>query len=324
METINYYEFLGPSIIYKNQLHLAEKLFGLRRNTPDEYASVNPISGFFYYTNRRFLGKARYRLPFYSREMVKALSDKLLKGFEQNISGLKQLKGLLPFDQLKFIDASLIGDPQKGSYDHWLCQYVVEVPLGDGGKAEVKESLIQLRINPALQVGSLFIRWKPIIKTFRSALIVKESEHEHHPETDEPDSRIVYCLDNESRYQKFLLPYYESLSGHHSNYLPAMDLSFSIDMETQKGRRGTIVRAVVTGGSGEFEYNWAYWRPELVWEAGIVELGTQPEISLDVPAMYNLMVKVKDKKSGIIKEFHKHIFTSPETVKDISEEITNV
>ena len=90
--------------------------------------------------------------------------------------------------------------------------------------------------------------------------------------------------------------------------MPASDHSLLVAMAfAEKREGGAFVVPRILGGSGDYTINWAYWRPDVLFEEGLVSLGEQKFIEL-LPGAYNLMLHVRDKKTGIVKLYESMAF----------------
>jgi hypothetical protein len=319
IKEIRYYRFLDAKYIFENRQKISTCLFGLPANREEEYLLVNPRSGFIKYVNAKILGQATYDLPRYSLAAVHKVADKVLEGLNKKLSSLNYFSTLIPpANFLSFLEASAVAHPNQQIYDHWLIRYGVQLISYAGTIVPVTGSLIELRINSSLQVCSLAIKWKPVLTNETTAFVPGPPQSKK-----EAKSQLVYYLSGENEFQSHLLPYHRLITDDDSSFRPASDLSFTIDITTEDIDQGKIrATAIVEGGSPkkDFEFNWGYWKQDSVWDSGIKKLGAGKIEKADTnvrntivlnPGTYNLMVRVRDTKSGIIRQFQKHVFTLP-------------
>lgn len=237
--------------------------------------------------------------------------------------------------------------------DHWLCRFEVHLPPFKGERAEVRVfgSEIDIRVGQRSTVTGFVSHWRPallsepqLVPMFppaeehghdrvksahghgegghvddRGAHGHEDEEHVH--PVEEPPPNLIYELHGENCPQTFITPYYLSLEGHHGGMLPASSHSLLVSMGfAEKEGGGAYVVARVFGGSGDYAFDWAYWRPEALFEKGLVSVGTEESVELP-PGVFNLMLHVRDNLTGVVQLHESMTFVKgepPET--DVEDE----
>jgi hypothetical protein len=187
--------------------------------------------------------------------------------------------------------------------DHWLCRFEVYLrPFESNEEARVFGSAIDIRIGQGSKVTGLVSHWRPaLLEQGRFVeMFQPEEEEEHDHDEDHAPTSLVYELAGENSPQNFLTPYYLSLEGHHGGMLPASSHSLLVAMSFAEKKDRAYVVPRISGGSGVYACNWAYWRPEALFEQGLVGLGEQEFIELPL-GVYNVMLHVTDKRYGVVQ-----------------------
>jgi len=217
--------------------------------------------------------------------------------------------------------------------DHWLCRFEVHLRPFKGERAEVRVfgSEIDIRVGQRSTVTGFVSHWRPALlaEPQRVPMFPPVEEHGHargegahshgagehgeagaahghdekadvHPLEEQPPPNLIYELHGENCPQTFITPYYLSLEGHHGGMLPASSHSLLVSMGfAEKEGGGAYVVPRVFGGSGDYTFNWAYWRPEALFDEGLISGGRQEFIELP-PGVFNLMLHVADNRTGVV------------------------
>lgn len=187
--------------------------------------------------------------------------------------------------------------------DHWLSRFEVYLrPFEDDEEARVFGSAIDIRIGQNSKVTGLISRWRPaLLEQGRLVQIFHpEQEEEHGPIDEHSPPSLVYELSGENCPQTFITPYYLALEGHHGGMLPASSYSLLVGMSFAEKKDRAFVVPRILGGSGDYVCNWAYWKPDALFEEGLVALGQHEFIELPLGA-YNVMLHVRDKRTGVVQ-----------------------
>lgn len=210
-----------------------------------------------------------------------------------------------PFARVVPVGTTPVFHSSKPWIDHWLCRFEVYLkPFDDNSEdAPVFGSGIDVRIGQKSKVTGFVSHWRPALlkeRQLAQMFHLKEEEHNHSDE-EHPTPRLVYALDGENCPQKFITPYYLLLEGHHGGMFPASSYSLRVEMRfSEKRDGGAVVVPRVFGGSGDYTFNWAYWRPDVLFEEGLVGRGARESIEL-LPGVYNVMLHVKDNRTGVVQ-----------------------
>ena len=113
----------------------------------------------------------------------------------------------------------------------------------------------------------------------------------------EDDPQLVYLAADENVVQTRLMPYYMITDDDFAVVAPASAHSFIVNIDQTVTRAGIDLRAVVTGGSGNYTYHWARLSPISVWSEGMQDLGSDDRVRLDV-GLHNVVLMVQDKLTG--------------------------
>ena len=218
-------------------------------------------------------------------------------------------------------EVQVVFNPKTLEADHLLCRLSIAItdsiqnkplPILGGG--------IDLRIGHNGKIIGFFVRWRPLISQIQTNFlpykpvenehdIEHHAEHEHDAEQEEAETKakvesepvLVYELCGESSLQTHLCPYYYVPLGHHNGLLPASSASFVIVFSVENNEQNTVVSVHINGGSGDFTYEWSYLKVELTDVKDVVSAGTADTCTLK-GGVFNVLLIVKDKKTGIVKQ----------------------
>jgi hypothetical protein len=189
--------------------------------------------------------------------------------------------------------------------DHWLCRFEVWLKASPEGDdfTRVFGSEIDIRVGQRGKVVGFASHWRPaLLSEARPVAMLHWEEDEHHDHDDggKHARALVYELSGGNCPQTFITPYYISLDGHHGVMLPASSHSLLVDVGcAEKRGGGAYVVPRVMGGSGDYAFDWACWRPDALFEEGVVGLGTREFIELP-PGVFNVMLHVRDNRTGVV------------------------
>jgi hypothetical protein len=194
---------------------------------------------------------------------------------------------------------------------------------------------IEFRVGKNGKIGGMDFRWKSITKT--GQVPIEDSELAR-GDTIEHGYDLIYLLDSETCPQSVLAPYFFSSHGHDGFLSPASKYSYNIHLSVAKDDLNQkFIVAYVDGGSGSFEFEWAGWDHSSVLEKGLRKIipaasmhaldgsdgkTTISMISLE-KGMSNILVRVKDLKTGVIRIkqdlfFSHHFRTSTNNIENAS------
>lgn len=321
VKNINIYEINSPLLLAENKL-LIQKFFvkGLNLNLPDFIVprftfNIDSVSGAieFILNNDLWLNKPKQNLPRDYKE-AKACADRFIQSLllQLNSDDFRKTKipPLLPINT----NAKIVHNAtapvfhfQEPWIDHWLCRYEIFLKTfsNDSSYGRVMGSEIDIRIGQNGSVISFSSFWRPSFlkrseaEYFDSHDLIDEEDlpHEHeHPE-------LVYVLDGQNCPQTFITPYHSLPDGHHGTVIPASSYSLLVRLGfAEKLEGGAFVIPIILGGSGNYITNWSYWKPDTIFDEGMITLGEQEFIELD-PGVYNILLHVKDSDTGVVQLF---------------------
>jgi hypothetical protein len=165
--------------------------------------------------------------------------------------------------------------------DHWLCKFQVEIETPDRKRMPIMGSSIDVRIgeshaaalSPMYEVIGFHSQWRPVYDVYSVNQFLEDTgtpQHEHDDEASEETghahidefTQITYVLSDENVPQLNLLPYEATISGeHHARILPASQDSLWAELSFRRETGKYTVRALILGGSGNFQVHWSYWDP---------------------------------------------------------------
>jgi hypothetical protein len=273
---------------------------------------IDGVSGWVSFTleNDLWLDAPKRRLPRDAEEAMKAARDFIARLHEachsEEYLRLK-VPPLLPAGRLarvEPVEAAPVFHFAKPWVDHWLCRFEVWLnprPQGDDS-IRVFGSEIDIRVGQGGKVAGFTSHWRPaLLEGARQVEMFHPGGDEHHNrDPDHQAPALVYELSGENCPQTFITPYYLTTQGHHGTMFPASSHSLLVDVGcAEKDGGGAYVVPRVLGGSGDYTFDWACWRPDALFEEGVVGLGTREFIELP-PGVFNIILHVKDNRTGIV------------------------
>jgi hypothetical protein len=281
---------------------------------PEYSFSIDPVCGWirFALENDLWQDRPKRALPPDAESATRAAQEfiaRLREACRQKEYLELQIPPVLPDDRFARISpmgASPVLHFSHPWVDHWLCRFEVYLRTfqDDRGEVRVFGSEIDIRVGQRSKVTGFVSHWRPALLEGRQPVQMfhpKEEEGHSHPGEAQPPLHIIYELHGENCPQTFITPYYLSLEGHHGGMFPASSHSLLVTMGfAEKEDGGAYVVPQIFGGSGDYTFNWAYWRPEALFEEGLVSQGEQEFIELP-PGVYNVMLHVKDNQTGVVQ-----------------------
>lgn len=280
---------------------------------PEVSFSIDPVCGWIRFSleNDLWHNRPKRSLPQDAESATKAaqeFTERLRGACRQKEYRDLRIPPLLPdkpFARIVSTGTTPVFHPTKPWIDHWLCRFEVCLKPFDNNSQEaaVFGSGIDIRIGQKSKVVGFVSHWRPASleePQLAQMFHLKKEEHSHSGE-GHPTPRLVYALDGENCPQTFITPYYLLLEGHHGGMFPASSYTLLAEMRfSEKSDGGAVVVPRVFGGSGDYTFNWAYWRPDALFEEGLVSQGARDFIEL-TPGVYNVMLHVKDNRTGVVQ-----------------------
>lgn len=221
--------------------------------------------------------------------------------------------------------------------DHWLCQFGVYLAADSNRTARVEGAAIDVRLGGDGKIIGLSSTWRPMsgdrlstepadpseldpiyadaegaIRAPRVPTVpvidkpkVPFSPLEDPEETTPPE--FLFWLADEAAPQKFLAPILLRHDGHEGEVTAASRHSLCAEIWERTTGTQVEVLAVVTGGSGNYEYQWGSWSTDSIFSEGVKTLETSPTVSLD-PGVHNIILQVKDKLTEAVVQTEKVVF----------------
>lgn len=268
---------------------------------PDDQAEINPVSGYIRYTKSSLgktdsvakarnlpqtKGEAQKAALAFLREKhaeflaFKALQDDVTRLYGQG-QPLKQGFAPVPHpDWLRLVSTDLVSNEKPGCPDHWCCKYAIELPLPSGravllnSELDIRIGMAHLGISPAqYEVVGFSMRYRPIVYQPVGPLdyFLPDIGNPGHDEDEahgdahmhlSTETHIAYILEDANAPQLNLLPYEVTVGGgHHVSVLPASTRSIWIEWRVETTAQNYLIHALIMGGSGTYNGNWAYWKP---------------------------------------------------------------
>ncbi|WP_437835596.1 hypothetical protein [Sorangium sp. So ce1153] len=279
--------------------------------TPEYDFTIDPVCGWIRYALRTDLWNANPKsaLPEDERSATAAAQEFIArlaaKCREPEYRALG-IPPLLPVEALATIAAVstvVVNHPDLPWPDHWLCRFVVRIksPSQKDGHNDGHDDLtvmgatIDIRVGHKSKVVGFVSHWRPVwLDRAVAAKVLPQAP------SDAPPPSLVYVVAGENSPQKFLAPYYYSVTGHDGEILPASSHSFTVSMRfAQKEEGGAYVLPAIVGSSDDYTTSWAYWRPDSAFDEGLVSMGRAEFIELP-PGVYNVMLHVEDNQTGAV------------------------
>lgn len=330
------YALANPRLIAEQESFIRDAVFGALQVKPSDKQQfgISESSGWLDYlvVGELWERKALPTLP-EKDAAIKAAEAFLLK-LEQAISPANPkwpdtLAGisLLPsVGQLRRAELFSVSRPNNDGWDHWLYRAEPQLYL-DGGmnqRISVFGSQIEVRIGHNGQIISFRSRWRPI--TGEKMMVDPVDFVAPIPESSQAeelqDPVTMYLLEGDGVPQHYLAPYYFQTDGHDILMSSASAWSLCVDIgRTSQTANKATYSAVAQGGSGDYRYNWGYYRTDSL-DAGIIELGsgetTQVDTTNGKATMSSIDIKnghlvlllnVKDRATGAFKHHQQFVFS---------------
>lgn len=239
--------------------------------------------------------------------------------------------------------------PHKDSpfADHWLSRFRIQLLHGldtDIRYAEVLGAAVDIRIGDGGKIISLSYSFRPwterkIISVDQSKLpdtkVEEEEEIHSHGETEisephnekEPataspasvidyftelfakDYRIRYQMHGINYAQQYLSPDLSALAGHHLISFPLTIYTLNVRIKYWISGDSLELEAVVIGGSGNVEYEWAYWKIQ-EYGKGITTAGTSQTVIIPKDT-FNVAIFARDSFTGETAQNQVMTFLNP-------------
>lgn len=275
---------------------------------PEYSFSLDPVCGWIRFTLHNDLWHER------PKRALPRDTESALRAAREFIERLKQacrdeefvalkIPPLLPGGgraRLAPVSTTPVFHPTMPWIDHWLCRFEIYLKPFDDGTDEVLVfgGGVDVRIGQNSKVVGFVSRWRPawLHEARPARMFHLKDDHSDH----EDPLRLVYELDGENCPQTFITPYYLSLEGHHGGMFPASSSTLIVETAFAEKTNGAVVVPRVFGGSGEYKLNWAYWRPDALFDEGLISEGEKEFIELS-PGVYNVILHVEDRKTGVVK-----------------------
>lgn len=296
---------------------------------------VSASSGWMFYTDtQRVWRKDGQTSPVRSGADAKKKAEDFIQRLkaaldERAAQPSSPLANLVIVPPLKPLDPVIVPRVGKTGWDHWLYRAQPQLARDFDTKLEVLGSCIDIRVGDAGAITSFAWRWRPLTgerttatATTLANAITKTMDDQGHPY----ENRQVYVLDGDGIPQYYLSPYHILNAENEYALAPASSFSLSVAFGVIGREDGTSdVTAVVSGGSGRYQFTWASYTYDDPWlERGIRELTSEEsEIQDDletrittstanVPAGAGVvMVHVWDSVTGAFKHHQQPLFGYP-------------
>jgi hypothetical protein len=295
---IRVYELMPPSVYASNKDALQTILVGdgAKKNDIDFRVYDNGFVSFF---NRSKLWRKSIggKLPATAAEVVFILTNYIRVECTGRFQQVKKDFPFFPFppDSILKMPPSISAayDPATGDPDHLICWCYCSIYSNHNNEVlPVDGAVFEFRIGEEKTVIGLNIRWRPVIRIREETDFTEFSG----PTPDKTIPPLIYLL--ESQFSPYLSPFFKVQEEENALFKTASRYSLELTILQQNKKNGASVFAQVTGGSGHYLYNWAYWRPDSVTTEGIRQLaGNLNELNIDT-GVYNILLDVCDLKTG--------------------------
>lgn len=282
--------------------------------------SVSPVSGWINFANRNELYstfRKKTLLPVDSKDAEKH-AQHFIKQVNSFFKENKQYKltGLpVPFPSVYLIESTVIFE-QNGypNINHWLVRFGMKLGAGKNF-ADVFGASLEIRIGnnsnkDFSQIIGFSLRWTPVKSSFSDDQIQFIEEHHHESgsvaEHEHEAPVIMYKLHGESIPQNFLTPYYINPKGHHLEFTPAVSrYSIAVRIFEVEKETGKDLYPDVSGGSGDFIYEWAYWLQGDF--NGTFTTADSNFVSLPI-GVYTVILNVIDRKTALFAQTQSTVY----------------
>jgi hypothetical protein len=296
LESINVYELVKPEIISKHGKEIGEILFGITptktstlsgnsANGSSKHIHISPASGCISYSNNQKLWRNRSSdsLPHTVDAATRIAKSFLTQANTALAKSRKIDKREFPqlFPQtLRPLETRAVFLPGSNTADHWLCQFIVELPAGmikdkpsvppkkDDDHLSIRSigenifwvsnpiveyglpvngSTIDVRVGSNAEIVGLNSRWRPFKRIIRAEKLVPPKPH-----SDDSEVLLYYAIEGPEEPQRFISPYYLTLEdrnngtrdihGIHFDISPASPYSLVVRVEQELIDNGTKIR----------------------------------------------------------------------------------
>ena len=271
--------------------------------------------------------------------LMSALSVTANDTLERNTGVQSLLPALMQPVELK-----LVAHPQRiGQAAHWLYRAQPMIPLGNGKRAAVFGADLAVRIGDGGRIIAFHSNYRPLTAErinarhtpFASAwanMPLKPGhggaegghDHGHSGHSGEGQHRLVYVQEGQGIPQYYLAPFYMLNAGHIFTMVSASAWSLTGVFTVTNSEESTEVSLVVSGGSGEYQFEWARM-DEARFADGVIFMGAGSSAvaapgsdfpmrvgSVTLPLVNALMmVNVRDARTGAFAHFQRQIGSDP-------------
>jgi len=214
------------------------------------------------------------------------------------------------------VELALVPHASRPEWNHWIYRTIPQLPTARGAPpAPVIGSAIEIRIGDGGQIIGYHARWRPTTGERRSC----EQAALPAAEPKRAAPRPVYVLDGLNVPQHYLALHYLVDEGADFELVSGCSLALTVELELADTETTTRVRAIASGGTGNYAYSWARYAMSDPF-AGIEELGagtlergdsgTSSTIELAKGAPI-VMVHVVDLATGAFKHYQQLVVSSP-------------
>lgn len=345
----------SPKSIRVFELYPIEKIVGLKAAIQktifgDEYKidnenllfSISNSSGWMNFSdhtqlwqseNSNYLAKNKIEIEKVAETFLDNINAKII---DFNVANNSYLPSFFPGKISRKLSKCYAVKHRNGSWiDHWLCIYQIFLQGGinTSSKSLVYGMSLDIRIGKNNKIIGFSSKWRPNCKIIYTDLFLPDQSESHHSETsstidqshiDGKANTLIYLFDGDSVKQSFLSPYYCNGHGHHLQITSACKFSLDVFIFQINLPDSTKLYAFVSGGSGKYFYNWAYWDNKVIWNIGrgFIEIGEGKNeeqtingkktltncITLPL-GVYNIMLNVTDSLTGAFKQTQQIIFS---------------
>ena len=221
--------------------------------------------------------------------------------------------------------ARLVTDPITEGPSHWLCHFGHDLEPAQGEpQAPVLGGLTDVRIGEGKKVVGVWHRWRVVTSeevvgrvpsgqpeagggtapaALQPASLIPLAEQPGPlsiaPQREEGEApTLAYLAADENVVQRCMVPYYVRGKDEDRTFSPASSHSFLPTISLKRSTGSVSLRADVAGGSSRYEFAWAGWSPLTIGTAGIADLGSGPEVEVEV-GVSTVVLQVTDLLTGI-------------------------
>jgi hypothetical protein len=251
----------------------------LRASDADRHSiHVSESCGWIAYTDRAQLwrkdppgrlplnaGEARAHAEHFLRELAVALNDPSMRRRASTLNGIN----LIP--PLEHRETVVVGSNHGAGWDHWLYRAQPSLPLDqDQRRAALFGSQFEVRIGDGGRVVGYNARYRPITSEHLLAEVRSFAPADAHTHADGENQRsgrperiavppMVYLQEGDGIPQHYVAPYYLVDNGHVLALASATPWSLLVSLEFKQLEDRTRATAVVTGGSGDYAFDWGIY-----------------------------------------------------------------